>query len=51
MRKATGTSSSYSSSRSPGRPLWSTILNKRAGYQKAFAGFDPEAVARFGART
>ena len=29
---------------------WSTILNKRAGYQKAFAGFDPEAVARFGAR-
>ena len=29
---------------------WSTILNKREGYQKAFAGFDPEAVARFGAR-
>jgi DNA-3-methyladenine glycosylase I len=29
---------------------WSTILNKRGGYQKAFAGFDPEAVARFGAR-
>ena len=29
---------------------WSTILNKREGYQKAFASFDPEAVARFGAR-
>lgn len=29
---------------------WSTILNKREGYRKAFAGFDPEAVARFGAR-
>jgi DNA-3-methyladenine glycosylase I len=29
---------------------WSTILNKRAGYVKAFAGFDPEAVARFGPR-
>ena len=28
---------------------WSTILNKRAGYRRAFAGFDPEAVARFGA--
>jgi DNA-3-methyladenine glycosylase I len=27
---------------------WSTILNKRDGYRKAFAGFDPEAVARFG---
>ncbi len=27
---------------------WSTILNKRAGYREAFAGFDPEAVARFG---
>ena len=26
---------------------WSTILNKRAGYRKAFAGFDPEKVARF----
>lgn len=24
---------------------WSTILNKRAGYRKAFRGFDPEAVA------
>ena len=29
---------------------WSTILNKREGYRKAFAGFDPEAVAEFGAR-
>jgi DNA-3-methyladenine glycosylase I len=29
---------------------WSTILNKREGYKKAFAGFDPESVARFGAR-
>jgi DNA-3-methyladenine glycosylase I len=27
---------------------WSTILNKRDGYRRAFAGFDPEAVARFG---
>jgi DNA-3-methyladenine glycosylase I len=27
---------------------WSTILNKREGYRKAFAGFDPVAVARFG---
>jgi DNA-3-methyladenine glycosylase I len=26
---------------------WSTILNKREGYAKAFAGFDPEKVARF----
>lgn len=26
---------------------WSTILNKRAGYREAFAGFDPEKVARF----
>jgi DNA-3-methyladenine glycosylase I len=26
---------------------WSTILNKRAGYRRAFAGFDPETVARF----
>jgi DNA-3-methyladenine glycosylase I len=30
---------------------WSTILHKRQGYQKAFVGFDPEAVARFNART
>jgi DNA-3-methyladenine glycosylase I len=27
---------------------WSTILNKRDGYRRAFAGFEPEAVARFG---
>jgi DNA-3-methyladenine glycosylase I len=27
---------------------WSTILNKRGGYRSAFAGFDPEVVARFG---
>ena len=26
---------------------WSTILNKRAGYRRAFAGFDPKKVARF----
>lgn len=26
---------------------WSTILNKRAGYRKQFAEFDPEKVARF----
>lgn len=29
---------------------WSTILKRRAGYRKAFAGFDPEKVARFGQR-
>ena len=29
---------------------WSTILNKREGYRKAFAGFDPEKVARFSAK-
>jgi DNA-3-methyladenine glycosylase I len=29
---------------------WSTILNKRDGYRKAFAGFDPEKVARFDQR-
>lgn len=29
---------------------WSTILNKRDGYRKAFAGFDPAKVARFTAR-
>lgn len=28
---------------------WSTILNKRAGYRRAFADFDPTRVARFGA--
>ena len=27
---------------------WSTILRKREGYRRAFAGFDPAAVARFG---
>jgi DNA-3-methyladenine glycosylase I len=27
---------------------WSTILNKREGYRRAFAGFDPAPVARFG---
>src|SRR2546423_13267999 len=26
---------------------WSTILNKREGYRKAFADFDPAKVARF----
>ena len=29
---------------------WSTILRKREGYREAFAGFEPEAVARFGER-
>jgi DNA-3-methyladenine glycosylase I len=29
---------------------WSTILNKREGYRAAFAGFDPEKIARFGKR-
>jgi DNA-3-methyladenine glycosylase I len=27
---------------------WSTILNKREGYRRAFRGFDPEAVAALG---
>lgn len=27
---------------------WITILKKREGYRRAFAGFDPEAIARFG---
>ena len=27
---------------------WLTILKKREGYRKAFAGFDPDKVARFG---
>ena len=27
---------------------WSTILNKREGYRRAFAGFDARKVARFG---
>ena len=26
---------------------WATILNKREGYRRAFAGFDPAKVARF----
>jgi DNA-3-methyladenine glycosylase I len=26
---------------------WTTILRKREGYRRAFAAFDPEAVARF----
>jgi DNA-3-methyladenine glycosylase I len=29
---------------------WSTILRKRDGYRRAFANFDPAAVARFGAQ-
>ena len=29
---------------------WRTILYKREGYRKAFAGFDPEKVARFDGR-
>ena len=29
---------------------WSTILRKRDGYRRAFAGFDAEQVARFGDR-
>lgn len=28
---------------------WSTILNRRPAYRRAFAGFDPELVANFGA--
>lgn len=28
---------------------WLTVLRKREGYRRAFAGFDPERVARFGA--
>ena len=27
---------------------WLTILRKREGFRRAFAGFDPDAVARFG---
>jgi DNA-3-methyladenine glycosylase I len=27
---------------------WATILNKREGYRRAFAGFDPAVVAGFG---
>jgi len=29
---------------------WSTVLHKRDGYRRAFAGFDPEKVARFDKR-
>jgi DNA-3-methyladenine glycosylase I len=29
---------------------WTTILNKRAGYRRAFARFDPRKVARFDVR-
>jgi DNA-3-methyladenine glycosylase I len=29
---------------------WSTILHKREGYRRAFAGFDPAKVSRFDAR-
>jgi len=29
---------------------WDTILQKRARYQKVYAGFDPEKVARFNAK-
>jgi DNA-3-methyladenine glycosylase I len=29
---------------------WSTILRKREGYRRAFAGFDPERVARLDAK-
>lgn len=29
---------------------WATILHKREGYRRAFLGFDPERVARFGPR-
>ena len=29
---------------------WSTILKKRENYRKAYRGFDPKVVARFGAR-
>jgi DNA-3-methyladenine glycosylase I len=29
---------------------WSTVLNKRDGYRKAFAEFDPEKVSRFNSR-
>src|SRR6266480_352850 len=29
---------------------WSTILHKREGYRRAFAGFEIERVARFGER-
>lgn len=30
---------------------WSTVLHKREGYRRAFAGFDPQKVARFNQRS
>jgi len=30
---------------------WSTVLHKRPAYRRAFAGFDPEKVARFNRRS
>lgn len=30
---------------------WSTVLHKRPAYRKAFAGFDPDKVARFNRRS
>jgi len=30
---------------------WSTVLQRRSGYRRAFAGFDPKRVARFTAAT
>jgi DNA-3-methyladenine glycosylase I len=30
---------------------WSTVLHKRPAYREAFAGFDPQKVARFNARS
>jgi DNA-3-methyladenine glycosylase I len=30
---------------------WSTVLHKRPAYRRAFAGFDPERVARFNRRS
>src|SRR6188472_1759292 len=29
---------------------WYTVLRKRGAYRKAFSGFDPEKVARYGKR-
>ena len=29
---------------------WETILKKRARYREVYEGFDPEKVARYGAR-
>jgi DNA-3-methyladenine glycosylase I len=49
-RTTTRTCSRCSCSRARRPGSWSTILRKRDGYRRAFAGFDAEAVARFGAR-